>query len=428
MTGIIESLSPGNLGFGHGQGGRMKRLFATGALVGLLFVASPGLAAADDPETTSFSDALAAGKATLALRLRYEDVSDDAVGRDKAEALTLRTVVAYSSSPWRGLSLRLDAEDVRAFNDHYNNAGAGGAGNGVTGRPVVADSEGTALLRANLTRKGERVALGVGRDEIVLGDSRFVGNIGWRQKHQTFDGATLRANPGDRVKLFYGFIEGVEKINRGTDMLDGHLAQAEIDLQAAGKLTFYGFHLDYDTASRRKLSSSTWGAEWKGARSAGNGKLLYELELARQSDAGSNPGRIDADYSFVRLGYQGSRVTVQGGREVLGGSARDGQFNTPLATLHKFNGWADKFLATPTNGLVDSYLQLNGKLRGVAWLAKYHRFEADTGSIDYGSEVDVQLLHKTARGVVLGFKLAFYDADSHGADTEKLIFWTAYSI
>ena len=26
---------------------------------------------------------------------------------------------------------------------------------------------------------------------------------------------------------------------------------------------------------------------------------------------------------------------------------------TPLATLHAFNGWADKFLSTPANGLRD---------------------------------------------------------------------------
>jgi hypothetical protein len=26
-------------------------------------------------------------------------------------------------------------------------------------------------------------------------------------------------------------------------------------------------------------------------------------------------------------------------------------FSTPLATLHKFQGWVDKFLTTPANGI-----------------------------------------------------------------------------
>ena len=44
---------------------------------------------------------------------------------------------------------------------------------------------------------------------------------------------------------------------------------------------------------------------------------------------------------------------IGGGYEVLG--ADDGaaltSFQTPLATLHKFQGWADKFLTTPPNGI-----------------------------------------------------------------------------
>ena len=35
----------------------------------------------------------------------------------------------------------------------------------------------------------------------------------------------------------------------------------------------------------------------------------------------------------------------------------DGQLQTPLATLHAFNGWADMFLTTPANGLQDLYFR-----------------------------------------------------------------------
>ena len=38
-------------------------------------------------------------------------------------------------------------------------------------------------------------------------------------------------------------------------------------------------------------------------------------------------------------------------------------FTTPLATLHKFQGWADKFLATPVNGIEDEYVNLSARSR-----------------------------------------------------------------
>jgi len=293
---------------------------------------------------------------------------------------------------------------------------------------VIADPDGTAIHRAFVQWRGEKLTVQAGRDEINLGDHRFVGNVGWRQHHQSFDAVTLRYQASPRWDLFYGRLESVQRINRGVDELDGDLLRAEGKLGAAGKLAIYGVRLDYDDAARQRFSSSTWGAEWAGDRPVGGGKLLYELEIARQSDTGDNPGEIDADYAFVTLGFAGSKLTARGGWERLDGSAREGQFNTPLATLHKFNGWADKFLVTPTNVLGDLYLQLDGKLGGIAWLAAYHDFEAATGEASYGTELDVQLLYKLKCGLGLGAKAALYDADQHSTDTKKLMLWATYAL
>jgi len=58
-------------------------------------------------------------------------------------------------------------------------------------------------------------------------------------------------------------------------------------------------------------------------------------------------------------------------------------FATPLATLHQFEGWADKFLTTPANGIKDLYGRLgwNGsKLLGLDSLSAavvYHHFDAE---------------------------------------------------
>ncbi|MCP5118773.1 MAG: hypothetical protein GY953_48800, partial [bacterium] len=155
-------------------------------------------------------------------------------------------------------------------------------------------------------------------------------------------------------------------------------------------------------------------------------KLLYELEYATQSDAGDNPRKIDAEYLHAVLGGQLRGVTVKAGWERLDGSSRDGQFNTPLATLHAWNGWADKFLATPTNGLEDLYLALDGKVGKIGWKAVYHDFTAATGGADYGQELDLQLTCKASWNQTFGLKAALYDADTFATDTDKLMLWTAY--
>ncbi|MFT6030425.1 MAG: hypothetical protein ACI8O8_002170 [Oleiphilaceae bacterium] len=62
---------------------------------------------------------------------------------------------------------------------------------------------------------------------------------------------------------------------------------------------------------------------------------------------------------------------------------------TPLATLYKFNGWADVFLNTPADGLTDLYASAAGKVSGGKWMVAYHEFDSDEGSTDLGSELDI---------------------------------------
>jgi len=404
------------------------KLIRQWACLGLLISCSwaPSVFAAE-PETTLL-EALRQGTPVLDFRYRFERVSDDAFRKD-ADASTLRTVVGYRSAVWNGLRLAVAAENVSVLGeDLYNNAGAGASANGVTDRPVVADPAGTALLRANVAWQGPAVAVQVGRDEITLGDHRFVGNVGWRQHHQSFDAVTLRSTSLDRVQLFYGYLDAVHRINRATDELAGHLGNVAVDLGGAGQLTVYGYLLDYDRPSRQRFSSATYGAEWAGDRTVAGRKLSYELELAHQADAGDNPGRIDADYGFAKLGYAGERFGLQGSYEVLDGSPARGQFNTPLATLHKFNGWADQFLVTPPHGLADLEIRASGKLAGIGWVLSHHQFDSATDDLSYGREIDLQLLYKASWGQAFGLTGALYDADELGTDTDKWMLWTSFSI
>jgi len=106
-------------------------------------------------------------------------------------------------------------------------------------------------------------------------------------------------------------------------------------------------------------------------------------------------------------------------------------FATPLATYHRWDGWDDKFLTTPVNGLKREYVTLGVLARAIAGLdslgltATYDDFSAARLGQRYGSEVDLQLQGKWRRFMGL-VKLADYAADKYATTTRKVWFELDY--
>ncbi len=122
--------------------------------------------------------------------------------------------------------------------------------------------------------------------------------------------------------------------------------------------------------------------------------------------------------------FSGMKATL--GYEVLGSDSGEYGFSTPLATLHKFNGWADQFLGTPPQGLVDLYASLSGGLAGGKWAVVYHEFEADeesSGVDDLGDEIDLVYSRKFGSNYNGGIKYAAYTAGDTKVDADKLWVW-----
>ena len=190
----------------------------------------------------------------------------------------------------------------------------------------------------------------------------------------------------------------------------------------AGTLTLFDYYLDIDEAATQ--SSNTFGARLAGAKPLGKLRATYALSYATQSDAAKNPTHYTDDYYLLEGGLEIKKVTVGVGYEVLGSNGAIG-FATPLATLHAFQGWADKFLATPAAGIDDAYVKLgytlgmHGAFKSLSALGWWHDFTADRGSSHYGDETDLQLVAKTAK-MALTLKYADYTADKLYTDTTKL--------
>jgi hypothetical protein len=388
----------------------------------------PASAVASQSQEPTLAEALSGGDAAVVLRYRYEFV--DQAGFDlNAKASTLRTTLAYGTRPFHGFRLYLQAENVAdlGLSGDHNNAGVGDSGNGATDFPVIADPPGTEMLQAYVGYTGGGSTVLVGRQNINLDDQRHVGSVGWRQHWQSHDAIRFRNESIDNFTVHYAFLDKQRTITRAKRDTASHLINAQYRFEGVGSLTGYAYLLRYDERPLAPLSRDTFGAEFKGSHPAGDIRLLYEVEWAKQSAAGGNPGRLSADYLHLMAGVGHAGFTLRAGWERIGGSVRDGQFQFLLGTNHAFNGWTDKFLSTPRDGLSDVYARLNGPLGPIRWQLRYHDFGAVTGTASYGSEFDFQATYQTTWDQLIAVKGGIYNADEFATDTTKIWLWTQYS-
>ena len=404
----------------------MKSLPIPIVLFLLVLMLAPAAYGEDAP---TLLEAFTQGSPVLTFRYRYENVNDDALDKE-AHASTLRTVVGYKTKTWKGLGLYIEAENVSSIgNDLYNNIGYQHLNNGVRDRPVVGDPAITDVLQTYLWFEKKGSVLQVGREIIKIDDERWIGPVGWRQHFQTFNAFKFTNKSLKWANLLYSYLDKVHRINGATWDTSSHLLNAGLKLGKVGTLTPYAYLLDFQNAPQFGISSASYGLEFKGKYEIdANKSLNYEVEYAGQSDYGDNPNRLRADYLFLMAQGVFKPLSVKLGYEVLSGNEVDGKFSTPLATLHKFNGWADKFLTTPTDGLKDLYLALNGKVGPVKWFAIYHDFSAESTSTNYGGELDFQFLYTAPWKQGFGLKGALFSADEFSTDTNKFWIFTSYKI
>ncbi len=388
-----------------------RRVCGGVAVGGALIVALPVAQAAE-----GFTEALTGGKPSLDLRYRYEHVEQDNALKD-ADASTLRSRLAYATLPYHGISGYLEFENVTVLGAEEYNSGI----NGKTGYSAVIDPEGTEVNQAYLLAEVlPATQLKFGRQRFVLDNHRFIGNVGWRQNEQTFDAFSVVNKSLPATTLSYARLSNVNRITTTDADMSSDLFNANYSGWAAGTLSGYVYLLDYEQSAA--LSSASYGLRFSGATPLNDkAKVLYSAEYARQGDYADNPADYDLNYMLAELGASLGGVTAKLGYEVLEGDGTQ-SVQTPLATLHAFNGWADQFLSTPASGLEDIYLSVGGELLGVSLLAVYHDYSANSGGGDFGKEINLQASKKFNKHYALTAKYASYSAGDQAGkvDTDKL--------
>ncbi|MEZ5564456.1 MAG: hypothetical protein R3F24_02605 [Gammaproteobacteria bacterium] len=134
----------------------------------------------------------------------------------------------------------------------------------------------------------------------------------------------------------------------------------------------------------------------------------------------TNPVDYSASYYLLEAGIAAARIVLKAGNEVLEGDRTPGSaFRTPLATLHAFQGWADKFLATPDAGIADLYVVATGNALGADLTLRLHDFSAVAGSAEWGSELDFSANWPIGTHYSVLLAGATYDADDLYSNTNK---------
>ncbi len=381
-----------------------------------------------------FGAALSEGKFDFSARYRYEHV-DDNIAMDQANASTIRTTLGYKTGTFYGFGGRLLLQDVRdVFEDDFNDA---------TGRPgaktqfaVVADPSDTDFIEGYMSfDELDNTIFKAGRQIITYRTApfhRFMGTVLWRQNWQNHDAITVQNKSLAHTTIHYAYSWNVNRIfteeaatsvKRNFDS-DSHFVNVQYDglsfekLQAT--LEGYAYFLDFD-------NSATNSTETVGARLSGgipvtdSSKAIFTVEYAMQDDYGSNTASVDEDYFLGEIGGKFkfdtplSSLSIKFSYELLEGNGMT-SFRTPLATGHAFQGWTDRFLTTPADGIEDFYITAVATLWGAKFIVSYHDINADNLGYDYGEELDLLLTKTFKEHYTFGIKYGVFSADRNTAN------------
>lgn len=357
-----------------------------------------------------FTAAMKAGSADAGVLTSFEYKNrDDSTSPGKQ--LSVRTRIGYETGVFHGVKLYAQFHNLTNAWEEFRHAEGGEAD-----RDLIADPDGNRLYKAyaDYVALPESVVR-LGRQEIILDDARLLGNIGWRLNGQSFDALTLTNKSIKDLTLFAGYANQVNTINlTHNDLDDFYLVNARYAGIKDHSIAVYAYLLDTESTADESRDSATYGVRVAGQP----GALHYYVDYTLQRDFADGENH-NADMLNVFLGAQVSPFDIGAGYSYISGQdGSDRPFDTLFSTAHKFNGFADVFLATNGGGLVgglqDYYAQASAKGLGCKLTFVYHYFDtADDAAFDgvYGDEIDVVLAHPITENLSVLLKYANFMQD-----------------
>jgi len=457
---------------------KTKAIFKKNMVMACTALALAGMGQAafaeDEVAEYTFLDSIKEGKQMTNFRLRYENVNQEAFkanGKklDTGEAFTLRSLIGWQTAPYKNFSIGAQITDVHEFNDNFNdrryntpehNNGTASASADKAQYPNIVDPGFTDINQLFVDWTGiKNTKVRLGRQQLNLDNVRFIGDIGFRQNMQVFDGASVLNKSIPDVELFAAHFDNVRQITTKDRRGNIEVLNAKYRISPSESVVGYGYLVDVENLaqnggnpnsvgtaaqggnglggsadipasgsnfqpSKTDASSKTFGLRLDGVRPINpDWKVLYTAEYAKQTDYRGGSSLIDAYYFKLGGGAAYGAWSVRLDHEKL--SSNDGKyaFQTPLGTNHLFQGWADQFLVTPRQGIEDTFVTVAGAIDKVKLYAEYHLFKSDekyqsmNGKFgdQYGTEFDVSATYPLNNNLLGKVEYAnFNESDVYG--------------
>jgi len=402
-----------------------KILMSAVALTAIMGTAN--VATASEDGLNIFNNAKFSGE----IRPRFEYANKEE-GAEGASAFTARTRLAIATDSLAevdGLNAKIGVTTVNNFG-YTNYKDGAGQGNEYE---LILDPQQAMLSEAFLTYTKADTTLLAGRSHVNLDDQRFIGTVGWRQMERAYDTVTVINKSIEGLTVLGSYVYGFQGVS-AAPTADTASVLLNVNYKVSDAIVVSGF--SYMLANIH----DTYGLRVTGKAPVGDIKLNYAVSYAMQADNTMQYGsaditnKIEAAYYDISIGANIDGIIVGAEYEVLGEATGDSTkgFTTPLATLHKFQGFADEFLgqtaASNNNGLGDMNIKAGYKAKGfgkaIVW---FHKFDAQTGSnTDLGSEIDAVYANKVpgVKGLNGLLKAAYFmggEAGSgHDLDNAKI--------
>jgi alginate export protein len=415
----------------------------------VLSLVAPFVLAAQEPAESAphtLWSRLKEGKISFETRYRFEAFErDGAPFTAPAYAPTLRIALGYETPPFHGFSAFAQGLAVIVTGPADYSIPTLPSQNRPD-RPAILDPKylelGQGYVKWTRGPQNKKLAVTLGRQEIMLNDGRFVSILPQRQNHQTFDAGKLSAELPQHFSFTYAFLN---RANRtvGHDATDGkppmHSQLLNLAWAKPGQInvSLYGVLLDYRAPPDYTQSTQTLGLRATGPyQFSQHWSALYAAEFANQKNFGSNPNRVNENYYLGELGPGWRGLGIQAGYALLQGRSATDKLNTPLS--HPFNGWTDLFANNPSlggsHGLEARYLTAKGApslLGGGDFTVTYFDYHSDSNRIHYGSELDMALAYKVRRVSKrweIGWRFGRYWADHLFMNAVRTSIYTSFTL
>jgi len=358
--------------------------------------------AASADELEGLGAAIQGGKTNFSLKARYESVETPTNTTGQAKAMTMGYRFGYETGAYHDFAVNVQAQGVWG-NKQYGD-GQSPTSQATPTLNTVNDPAGVNLSQAHLIYRGiADTTIKQGRQVIRYDDDRWVGNVDWRQNWQTYDASSITNKSIADTTIQAAYVTNVNRPSTdgalsGNTHMKSTLVNVNNKSLSFADIVAYNYRLDYTNPDYARASTggpNTFGStNTTGVKLAKEGidvagfKLGWTGEMASQKNFKQNTTNYTAKYTNIGVSVGGSLGKLTAAQEVLGSDNGVG-LQTPLATLFAFNGWADKFLVTPKNGLKDSYIRGRSNVAGIVVGADFHQFKSDAGSINLGREVDL---------------------------------------